>query len=261
MQIAGFRQRLVSRVPLAGTFLKTPSYQIVEVLAQSELDFVCLDVEHAPFDRAAVDACCAIGRALDFPVLIRVGDASPREILQALDCGAVGVVVPHVDSAAKAADVARAARFGGGGRGYAGSTRWAGYATQSMPDLLARSQAETVVIAQIEEPEGVDASDAIAATDGIDALFLGPADLSVGYGHDNQSSDQLFAAIERVGSAAAAAGKAYVSWVANAQKARDWARYGMSCFFIASEHSWMRAGATAEARGVHEIGKAENGLP
>ena len=257
MQIDGFRQRLLSRVPLAGTFLKTPAYQVVEVLAQSELDFVCLDAEHSPFDRSAIDACCAIGRALDFPVLVRVGDSSAREILQALDCGAVGVVVPHVDSVEKAQDVARAARFGRGGRGYAGSTRWAGYATQSMPDMLKKSADETIVMAQIEEPEGVDACEAIAATDGIDALFLGPADLSVGYGHDNQTSDDLFAAMERVGKAADAAGKAYVSWVANAQKAQEWSQYGMSCFFISSEHSWMRAGATAEARGVHEIGKAE----
>jgi 2-keto-3-deoxy-L-rhamnonate aldolase RhmA len=256
MQIAGFRQRLLSRVPMAGTFLKTPSYQLIEVLAQSELDFVCLDAEHAPFDRSAIDACCAMGRALDFPVLIRVGDSSARELLQALDCGAVGIVVPHVDSAAKAADVARAARFGRGGRGYAGSTRWAGYATQSMPDLLRKSQEETVVIAQIEEPEGVDASESIAATDGIDALFLGPADLSVGFGHDNQTSDDLFQAMDRVGKATEAAGKAYVTWVANAQKAQEWSQYGFSCFFISSEHSWMRAAATAEARGVHEIGKA-----
>lgn len=255
MQIASFRQRLVSRMPLAGTFLKTPALQLIEVLAQSELDFVCLDAEHAPFDRSAIDACCAMGRALDFPVLVRVADGSPREILQALDCGAVGIVVPHVDSVAKAVDVARSARFGRGGRGFAGSTRWAGYATQSMPDLLARSHEETVVMAQIEEPAGVEACEAIAAIQGIDALFVGPADLSVGYGHDTQSSDDLIRALERVGKAAQAAGKAYVSWVANAQKAQDWSAYGMSCFFISSEHAWMRAAATAEARGVHEIGK------
>lgn len=219
MQIASFRQRLLSRVPLAGTFLKTPALQLIEVLSQSDLDFVCLDAEHAPFDRSAIDACCAMGRALDFPVLVRVGDGSAREILQALDCGAVGIVVPHVYSATKAAEVARAARFGRGGRGFAGSTRWAGYATQSMSDLMARSQAETVVMAQIEEPEGVDICEAIAATDGIDALFVGPADLSVAYGHENQTSNDLVHALERVGRAADAAGKAYVSWVERAEGA------------------------------------------
>lgn len=259
MGIADFKERLLARAPLAGTFLKTPSYQVIEVMAQSELDFVCLDAEHAPFDRASMDACIAIGRALDFPVLVRVADGSAREILQALDYGAAGLVVPHVDSAEKAAEVARAARYGRGGRGYAGSTRSAGYATRAMPDVMARAAAECVVMAQIEEPEGVEACEAIAATDGIDALFIGPADLSVGYGFDHQNSDELRAALERVGQAARAAGKAYVSWVANAEKARDWSKYGMSCFFIASEQSWMRNAASAEARGVHAIEASDRG--
>lgn len=254
VRTAEFRQKMLSGAPLAGTFLKTPSYVLVEVLAQSGLDFLCLDAEHAPFDRASMDACMAVARALDFPMLVRVADGSPREILQALDYGAAGVVVPHVDSAAKAADVAKAARYGHGGRGYAGSSRWAGYATQTMPDLIARSAGETIVIAQIEEPEGVAAAEAIAATDGIDGLFIGPADLSVGYGYDHQASDELWAAFASVGAAAKAHDKAYMTFVPNAAKAQDWAKaYGLTMFFIASEHAWMRAGATADAKGVHAI--------
>ncbi|MEM9580177.1 MAG: aldolase/citrate lyase family protein [Pseudomonadota bacterium] len=254
MRTKTFRQKMLSADPLAGTFLKTPSYILVEVLAQSGLDFLCLDAEHAPFDRASMDACMAVARALDFPMLVRVADGSPKEILQALDYGAAGLVIPHVDSAAKAAEAAKAARYGLGGRGYAGSSRWAGYATQAMPDLLQRSQEETIVIAQIEEPEGVDAADAIAATEGIDGLFIGPADLSVGYGHDHQASDELWNAFASVGQAAKAHGKTYMTFAPNAAKAQEWAaEYGLSMFFLASEHSWMRAGAAADAKGVHEI--------
>lgn len=254
-RISEFRALMLSGAPLAGTFLKTPSYQLVEVLAQSGLDFVCLDAEHAPFDRAAMDACIGMACALDFPMLVRVGDGSPREILQALDYGAVGIVVPHVDSAEKAAAVARSARFGRGGRGYAGSSRWAGYATRPMPELLDKSRTETIVIAQIEEPEGVDAAQAIAATGGIDGLFLGPADLSVGYGKTDQTSDELMAALEAVGQAARAHNCAYMTFVPDAQKAAEWQRYGFSMFFIASEHGWMRAGASAAAKGVHDLPK------
>lgn len=253
MRTQDFRTKMLSGAPLAGTFLKTPSYILVEVLEQAGLDFICIDAEHAPFDRAAIDACMAVARALDFPVLIRVADGSPREILQAMDYGAVGVVVPHVDTAEKAAAVARAARFGHGGRGYAGSTRWAGYATRAMPELLERSRAETVVIAQIEEPEAVMAADAIAATEGIDGLFLGPADLSVGYGKTDQNSPELIAALEHVGVAARAHDTAYMTFVADAQKAKDWAHYGFTMFFIASEHSWLRGVARTEAEAIHEL--------
>ncbi|WP_420860706.1 HpcH/HpaI aldolase family protein [Algirhabdus cladophorae] len=253
MGFAGFREKMLSGAPLAGTFLKTPSIEIIEVLAKSGLDFLCLDCEHAPFDRARMDGCMAVARALDFPMLVRVGDSSPREILQALDAGAVGLVVPHVDSVEKAQAVAKSARYGHGGRGYAGSSRWAGYATRPMPEILEQSRNETVVIAQIEEPEGVDAAAHIAAVDGIDALFLGPADLSVAYGHEHQTSDDLMNALQRVGEATKAAGKAYVTFVPDAAKAQDWQKYGLSVFFIASEHAWMLQGARTAAAGIHEL--------
>lgn len=253
MHTKTFRANVMAGQRMAGTFLKTPAYQLVEVLAQSGLDFICLDAEHAPFDRSAMDACIAVGRALDFPVLVRTGDSSPREILQALDYGAAGVVVPHVDSAEKARDVARSARFGLHGRGYAGSTRWAEYATRPMPELMARSRAETLVLAQIEEPEGVEAAIEIAAVEGIDGLFVGPADLSVGYGYDHQTSEELFDAMRRVGMAARAAGKAYVTFVPDAAKGLEWAeKYGFTMFFVASEHTWLRAGATAVAEGLKD---------
>ncbi|MEM9973571.1 MAG: aldolase/citrate lyase family protein [Pseudomonadota bacterium] len=253
MATAGFRKRMLAGEYLAGTFLKTPAYELVEVLARSGLDFLCLDAEHAPFDRARMDACLAVARALDFPVLVRVAAASPEHILQALDAGAVGVVCPHVETVEQAEGVAKAARFGLGGRGYAGSTRWAGFATQKMDDLLDRSAAETIVIAQIEEPAAVEAAGEIAAVEGIDGLFIGPADLSVGYGKRDQTSPELEAALATVGAAAKAAGKAYMTFVPNAAAAKAWAAHGLTMFFIASEHSWMRAGAAADAAGIHGL--------
>lgn len=248
-----FREKMLSGQMLAGTFVKTPSIEVIEVLAMAGLDFICLDAEHAPFDRGRLDNCLAIARALGLPALVRVGAGTPQDILQALDCGAVGVVVPHVDTVAKAEAVARAGRFGQGGRGYAGSTRWAGYTTQSMADLLAASRDETVVIAQIEEPEGVEAAAQIAAVAGIDGLFVGPADLSVAYGKTDQTSDQLLAALQAVGQAARAHSKAYMTFVPNAGKAAEWAKYGLTMFFIASEQSWIMQGAWAEVAGVRAL--------
>ena len=241
---------------LAGTFLKTPHHVMIEVLAQSELDFLCLDAEHAPFDRSSLDACVAVANSIDFPVLIRVGDNSHREILQALDYGAVGVVAPHIDTVEKANDLARAARFGLNGRGYAGSSRWAGYATQKMSDLLQKSKEETVVIAQIEEPRGVREAGSIAAVDGIDGVFVGPADLSVGYGKTHQNSQELKDALKHVSNVTHNNHKAAMSFVPDAQKAKDWHEsYGLTVFFIASEHSWLRNGANQEAKGVHDISR------
>ncbi|MEM6478292.1 MAG: aldolase/citrate lyase family protein [Pseudomonadota bacterium] len=252
MTIADFKNRMLSGEMLAGTFLKTPAYELIEVLAKSGLDFLCLDAEHAPFDRARLDMCLAMGRALDFPLLVRPAAATPADVLQALDAGAVGIVAPHIDSAAKAAGLAKMCHFGEGGRGYAGSTRWAGFATRKMSYVLDQS-AETIVIAQIEEPAGLEAVEDIAATEGIDGLFLGPADLSVGYGKTDQASAELQAAFARCGAAAQAAGKAYMTFVGNATQADGLRHHGLTMFFVASEHSWMRAGAAAEAMGIHKL--------
>ena len=114
--------------------------------------------------------------------------------------------------------------------------------------------AETVVLAQIEEPAGVDAAAEIAAVEGIDGLFLGPADLSVGYGHNHQTSDELHKAFETVGAACRAAGGHFMTFVADAGGAKDRAaQYGVQGFMIASEQSWMRSVAKAQADAVHSI--------
>jgi len=248
MGFSTLRTRMLSGERLLGTFIKTPSVEIIEILAMSGLDYACLDAEHAPFDRMRMDACLAVGRALDFPLLVRVPSGGADDILKVMDAGAVGIVVPHVDSAEKARAIAKAARFGHGGRGYAGSTRWAGYATRAMPDVLAQSKRETIVIAQIEEPEGVDGIDGIAGADGVDGVFIGPADLSVAYGEASVDNDQLKAAMTKVGDAAREAGVAYITWVPNVAVAKDWEQYGFTIFVMGSEHAWMLAGAQAAVR-------------
>jgi len=235
---------------LSGTFLKTPAFQLIEVLAMSGMDFVALDAEHAPFDRGTVDACLGMARALNIPALVRIPDGSPAQILTMLDSGATGLVVPHVNTVEKAEEVARAARFGHGGRGFAGSTRWAGYATRKMPDILKQSEDETVILAQIEEPEAVDAIDEIAAVDGIDALFVGPADLAVCYGLTDPAAPKVRDAIRRVGEAAKKHGKCMVTFAPNTSWVPDLKALGVTMYFIGSEHAFMLAGAKAVADDV-----------
>lgn len=252
MRTANLRARVLGRERLASTFVKTAEVTVIEVLATSGLDFIVLDGEHCGFDRGRLDACLAVCRALDFPALVRISSGTDENILMALDAGAVGVVVPHVDSVKKAQAIAKAAHFGRGGRGFAGSTRWAGFATRPMGEVLDQD-VQTIVMTQIEEPEGVEVCDRIAAIDGIDALFAGPADLSVGYGHRTQDNPDLPMALKRIGQACADNGKGYVTWVPDAAKAAEWANYGMTGFVVASEHTWMRQGAAEAATGIHKI--------
>lgn len=248
-----FRSRMLSGDMLAGTFVKTPAHEVVEVLARSGLDFIALDAEHSGFDRGRLDVCLAMARALDFPALVRVPTGSADEILKALDSGALGVIVPHVNDVEKARDIARWARFGHGGRGFAGSTRWAGFATRPMAEVLQQSVDETVVIAQIEEPEAVAESAGIAAEPGIDGLFVGPADLSVCLGLTDPSSQPVRDAMRHVGEAATKSQKAFMTFAPDTGSAAELKALGVSMFFIASEHGFMLNGARSVANGIHSL--------
>ena len=192
-----FRERLVSGEVLAGTFVKTPSPIICEVLGLTELDVVCLDAEHAPFGRVELDGCLAALRSAGMPGLVRVAANSPEYILQALDYGATGVVVPHVTTPEQAATVVRSTHFGAGGRGYAGSTRAAGYTTRPMREHLSDSASATTVIVQVEDREAVDAIDDLCAVDGIDCLFIGRVDLTVSLNADSPSAEVVLKAMKK----------------------------------------------------------------
>lgn len=241
--MTAFRDRLRGGERIVGTFVKTPSPIIVEVLGLTPLDCLCLDAEHAPFDRQAIDGCAMAARAAGKPLLVRVPTAAPEHVLNALDCGATGVVAPHVRSARDAAAFAAACRYGPGGRGYAGSSRAAGYTTRPMADHLAASASATVAIAQIEDPEAVDAIDEIAAVDGIDALFIGRADLTVAYGCANQDDPMVVDALDRVCASARRHGRAVGLFLARIDDAPLWAAKGASLFLLASDHGFLLAGA------------------
>ena len=118
-----FKEQLRAGELLAGTWVKTPHPHVVEVLSLTSLDCLVLDAEHAPFDRAALDLCILAARASGKTVLVRPRSASHEQILNALDCGADGVILPHIRSAAEAAEAVKACTYTSGGRGYAGSTR------------------------------------------------------------------------------------------------------------------------------------------
>ncbi len=253
MAADNLRTRMLRGDILSGTFVKTPSHDIIEIMALSGLDYVTVDTEHAPFDRGRLDACLAVARALDFPVLVRVPSGDREEILKVLDSGATGVVVPHVDTHEKAEQVARWSRFGHGGRGFAGSTRWAGFATRKMPEILAQSEEETVVVVQIEEPEGVDACMDIAAVNGVDGLFVGPADLAVCYGVTDITDKLVRDGIASVGAACKKHNKTCITFAPDTSSAEALNKLGVTMFHIASEHGFAMAGARQVATALADL--------
>ncbi len=245
-----FKERLTSGAFVLGTFLKTPHAHVVEVLATTGLDCLCLDAEHAPFDRRDLDVCVLAGRAGNLPTLVRIAHGSDAQILNALDCGADGVVVPHVKTAEQARNIAKACHYRPGGRGYAGSSRSADYGLKAMAAHQAASAARTTVIAQIEDLEALSEIDAIAAVDGIDALFVGRIDLTVALGCSDPDDPKVLAAVDQIVTACIRAGRSIGMFLPRSSDVAHWRAKGVTFFLLGSDHSFMRAGAAALRAGV-----------
>lgn len=241
------REKLLNGDRLIGTWLKTPSPIVVEVLGLTDLDLLCIDAEHAPFGRYELDRCIHAARTADLDTVVRVPTSQPHHILQALDCGATGVVVPHVLNADQAQAIARSARFGSGGRGYAGSTRAAGYASKPMGGHKADSNEQTVVIAQIEDVEALEHVEAIASVDGIDAIFIGTVDLSVSMGADGPGAPEVVAAVEQIAAASVRAGCAVGIFANTNDQVERFSQMGITLYLLQSDHAFLRAGAASIA--------------
>lgn len=253
--MSSLKQSLQLKQPILGTFLKTPHYHVAEVLSRTKLDVLCLDAEHAPFSRADLDTCVLSCRANQMPVLIRIADDAPATILNALDIGANGIVVPHVKTAEQLSAIVEHAFYGSQGRGYAGSTRAAAYTTSSLQDNLTNNL-NTVVVAQIEDLVALDNIDAIAGVAGCDCLFIGRMDLTVALGETNAKAPAVIAAVEKVVAAANKHNATTGMFVGDLSELDFWMKKGVCLFLLSSDQSFMLAGANALSN-TFEAAKAQ----
>lgn len=172
-----------TRGPALGTWVKIPAMEIMELVALAGFDFAVIDLEHSPIGLES--AYQLIGTALYTGVapIIRVPGLDTGLVQRVLDAGAEGIMVPHVDTAEQARAAVAAVRFPPlGARGVGSTSRAGGWGARSRADYLRYGQQEVVLIAQIESAVGVRNAAAIAAVEGIDALLVGAADLSVSEG-------------------------------------------------------------------------------
>ncbi|UHL64666.1 aldolase/citrate lyase family protein [Paralcaligenes sp. KSB-10] len=229
-----------------GTFVKTNSVHVIEILGLSSLDFGVLDAEHAPLDRSALDLLMLAGRAANWPLIVRIPDTASSTILSVLDIGAAGLLVPHVDSAQQARAVVAKVRYRGGERGFSSSPRAARYGTLGMKECLSAAEG-SLVVAQIESETAVDSVEDILTVDGIDGIFIGRADLALSFGLDNLHHARVSQATEHAINSARSAGKIAGIAVGNVIERDAFAEMGANWIVVGSDQSLLRQAAQAAA--------------
>ena len=188
-----------------GSEIMFPSADVVEILAYAGLDFVYMDMEHSATTHESLAHMIRAAEIGGATPLVRIPESVPGQypgvILRILDLGAMGVIVPHVDSREEAKAVVDAVKYAPTGRrGMFDVGRNTGYGTRlSGPEYVKRSNEETLVVVMIESTEGLANIDDILAVDGIDVVQIGSSDLSSSMGfRGDLSAPPVLEAIDRI---------------------------------------------------------------
>lgn len=243
--------------PALGTWVKLPAVESVELMALAGFDFVVIDLEHAPLDLETVSGFIAVALRSGLSPIVRVPGIDGGLFQRLLDAGAEGIMVPHVDSVDEAERVARLARFPPRGTRGVGATGRAGqWGALPRAEYLRFGQEEVVLIAQLESADAVDAAGDIARVDGIDAVLVGMADLSLSVQRDESDpyvrdlAMRAIAAAHETGVPVGTAGAATPAAVgASAEMGYDFLLLGNDAGFLGAAARTAVAGARAAVAG------------
>jgi 4-hydroxy-2-oxoheptanedioate aldolase len=189
-----------------GTWCSLGDPAVAEIAAGGDVDFAVVDTEHAPLGLETVADCLRAVAARDCRSVVRVPWNDPVRIKRLLDLGPDGLLVPMVDDAAAAREAVAATRYPPEGVRGVAAARAADYG-RDFESYVADGHRDLSVVVQIEREAAVENAADIAAVDGVDALFVGPADLSTSLGcFPDFGAPEFVAAVEAVLSAGETAG-------------------------------------------------------
>lgn len=265
-----FKQALAARQAQIGLWLGLADTYCAEIAAGVGYDWLLIDGEHAPNDVRSIlgqlqgvsSACTALppGQTASHPVArvpIGTGDVGTALIKQYLDIGAQTLLVPMVDTPEQATQVVRAAKYPpdgvrGMGAALARASRW-----QAYPEYVHEANAQICVLLQAETVEAMHHLDAIAATPGVDGVFIGPADLSASMGHPgNPGHPDVQAAIEDGIARILKVGKAPGILATTEEQARKWLAAG-ALFVAVGVDTMLLKAAAADLLATYRGGSAQ----
>ena len=220
--------------------------ELVELIASSGFDAVWICLEHKRMDVSEVYGmiqACRLGGA---DALIRIKPSNYSDVLHLIEAGARGIMLPRVTHPDEVQAVVRAMKFPPlGHRGYDGIHAEADFGRLPASEYLAKANGENFLVVQIEEPEVVQHVDAIAAMPGVDVLFVGPADLTLGLGKFGQTADpEVRAILQTVADACARHGKV-AAIPCTPEQVKDYHAMGYRFFNVISDYRCVFHGMKA----------------
>jgi 4-hydroxy-2-oxoheptanedioate aldolase len=240
------RARVAAGETTVGTFVGTAAAVTAEVCAAAGADWLVLDLEHGAGGEEQVRDVVPAAGAYGVPVVVRVESAERIRLGRVLDLGAAGVMLPRLDTAADVRDALRHLRYPPyGDRGVATYNRACRFGLD--PGALDRANDDVLCVVQVESAEAVEQVAEIAALDGVDALFVGPRDLSHDLGVPGDFAAPAYVdALQQVRYAAAKYGKACGLLVPDGAAAAAKRAEGWTFVAIGSDSTLLATALAAE---------------
>ena len=202
LPINTFKKRLLAGESLLGLWATIGDTSAVEALAGTGFDWVVLDTEHSPIEVSTVQGLLQAAAPYPTHCVVRPYINDTTLIKRHLDQGAQTLLLPYIESRAEAEAAVAATRYGPEGvRGVATTTRAGGYGR--IEGYTAKANAEICVMLQVETARAMEQLEDIATVPGVDAIFIGPADLAASMGHPGETNHPdvrraIFDAIDRL---------------------------------------------------------------
>ncbi|MCL2492699.1 MAG: aldolase/citrate lyase family protein [Clostridiales bacterium] len=225
------KEKITSNQPVVGTFFEMGGLSAVECLGISGLDFLIIDTEHGPFETESMMGFIRVAELKGITPFVRIKEISRAAVLKALDVGAQGLIIPCVDTVEEVKSLIEYGKYTPvGSRGFI-LGRPAEYGFSELAKDFGRyfehCNAESMLIPQCETVGCLESIEEIAAIDGVDGIFIGPYDLSIGLGKPAQfDAPEFISAVDRVIKACRSAGKPCFAYSANPAGAKDYLNKG-----------------------------------
>ena len=244
----GFKRALAAGRTQIGLWSSLSSNYSVEVIAGAGFDWLLLDMEHSPNDLESLLAQLQAAASYAAHPVVRVPWNDMVSIKRVLDVGAQSLLVPYVSSAAEARAAVSFTRYPPQGmRGVAGTTRATRFGR--IKDYARHAHEEICVLVQVETQLALDNIEAICATEGVDGVFIGPADLHASLGHPGEIANaQVKPLIDQAVRRIRAAGKAPGILTPSEDDARHWLECGALFVAVGADVGILARGAEALAQ-------------
>jgi 2-keto-3-deoxy-L-rhamnonate aldolase RhmA len=236
------KARLAGGGCLGVSWLVLGSAALVELAARARPDAIVIDMQHGLWERRELEAAIGLVPS-DIPVLVRVAENSALAIGTALDAGAEGVIVPLVESAEAAAQAVRSSRYPPSGARSGGGVR----PLRNFAEYVSGAGAIATIV-MIETQAGLEQADAIAATEGVDMVFIGTGDLALSLGASAAQAEHALAC-SRIRRASEAAGLPCGIFTGSAESARLRREEGYRMVVVATDIEVAAQGFAAASDG------------